>query len=513
MTRVALGQETPQEGQKAAPPATPQDRDTLDRIERLERELQELKARQLSGQTEVPTAISLDNPPSTGDVDFRITFTDGFHVKSSDGNFDLHIGGRVEEVYREIFDRPILPAATGAQAKLQPNTFYFHELFLSMDGTIYKDFGFKINGDFAPQGVNATNPTAVGAAGGAPTGGVTGSIAEQAWLEWKHYDWLHIQFGQFKSPNEAESIESPLFQEVVNRSPMSRFVQNWETGMQIYGSVLESLFTYNVALMNGRGHLANAGRSLVDDNDGKEVDWRLTVAPFVQDADSIWLRGLRVGWWGSYAREGQGTPRTGSQPQGFPPAVGFQSTDFGVSYLEFGGAAPFVFHGARSREGAELTYVAGPFEIRGEVMERRDEFFITGTGADRFLGMKGYYGQVSCILTGEDKIPDTRIVPRHPLDPLNGDWGALELAARFGGVTIDRAALNEMFAPANPIAANSNRMTSLAAGFNWWFTKNTKLAFDYVTEHYYDGILFAATGPNVDRKHLNGFLAQIQLDF
>jgi phosphate-selective porin OprO/OprP len=506
MARIALGQDTPADPKKAVPP-TQGDKETLERIDRLERELQELKARQAAVETPGPTTISLDAQPPPGDVDFHITFTDGFHVKSSDGNFDLHIGGRVEEVYREILDRPILGGAAGASgpaAKVQPNTFYFHELFLSMDGTIYKDWGFKIIGDFAPQGANATNPTVA-------TGAISGTIAEQAWLEWKHFDWIHVQFGQFKSPNEAESIESPLFQEVVNRSPMSRFVQNWETGMQIYGSFLESLFTYNVALMNGRGHLANGGRSLVDDNDGKEVDWRLTAAPFVQDADSYWLRGLRVGWWGSYAREGQGSPRNGSLTQGFPPGAGFQSTDFGVSYLEFPGG--FVFHGVRTREGAELTYVVGPFEMRGEVMERRDEFFVTATAADRFLGMRGYYGQVSCILTGEDKIPDTRIVPKRPLDPLNGGWGAVELAARFGGVTIDRAALNEIFAPANPTTANSNRMTSLATGVNWWFTKNTRFAFDYVTEHYYDGILFAATGPNVDRKHLNGFLAQVQLDF
>jgi phosphate-selective porin len=146
-------------------------------------------------------------------------------------------------------------------------------------------------------------------------------------------------------------------------------------------------------------------------------------------------------------------------------------------------------------------------------MERRDEFVITSgpfNGEDRMLGMRGYYGQVSYILTGEEKIPDARIVPLHPFDPASGHWGAIELAARLGGVSFERARLNDMFAPSTASAlGNSNRMDALAAGFNWWFTPNTKFALDYVAEHYYDSVTLGVES----RKHLNGFLAQAQIDF
>ncbi|HLY10958.1 MAG TPA: porin, partial [Planctomycetota bacterium] len=443
MGRVALGGDDGAD-EKKTPPAPPGDRETSERIDRLEKELQSLKAEQATRNAGLPPALGVPQQalPAArpGDSDLTASFTDGFHIKSGDGNFDLHVGGRVEEDFRGIFDRPV-DGPTGPAAKVQPDTFFFHELFLSVDGTIYKDWGFKLNGDFSPQGANATNPL-VG------TGAISAAIPEQAWVEWKHFDEFRLQFGQFKSPNEAESIESPLFQEVVNRSPMSRFVENWELGMQAYGSIWESLFTYQVALMNGRGHLANGGKGLVDDNDGKEVDARMTAAPWVGDKQSF-LKGLRVGVWGSYAHEGEGSPRTGQQPQGFPPGVGFQSTDLSVSYLEFGGAGGFVFHGVRLREGAELTYAVGPFEFRGEVMQRRDEFFMTAgpfNGADRMLGMHGYYGQVSYILTGEEKIPDARITPAHPLDLSKGDWGAMELAFRYGGVSFAQATLDEMFA-------------------------------------------------------------------
>lgn len=512
VSRVALGATEDGDEKKPTPPGDAES-SSSERIDRLEKEIQALKAAEVARQSGVPAAMSLNSTPpqaaNASGADWGVSFTDGFHLRSSDGAFDLHIGGRVELNYREIFDRPIVSIAGPAfnAGRIWPNTYYFHEVFIAVDGTIWKDWGFKVDGDFSPQGANGNIPS---------PSGVSGAIPEQAWLEYKRFNEFRLQFGQFKSPNEAESIESPLFQELVNRSPMSRFVENWEVGIMAYGSIMESLFTYQIALMDGRGALANSGRSLVDDNDGKELDARFTLAPFVGDKESF-LKGLRVGVWGSDAREGQGSPlasaaHPGTNVIGFPPpTVGFQSTDLFVSYMVFGNSLA-AFHGARVREGAELTYAVGPFEFRGEVMQRRDQFFMTGgTSVLDYgtLGMKGYYGQVSYIVTGEDKIPDARISPAHPFDPANGGWGALELAARFGGVSFDQAKLNEMFNGNANFAGNTNRITSLAAGFNWWFTKNTKLAFDYIAEHYYDSLFLGLE----QRKHLNGFLAQAQIDF
>jgi len=67
-----------------------------------------------------------------------------------------------------------------------------------------------------------------------------------------------------------------------------------------------------------------------------------------------------------------------------------------------------------------------------------------------------------------------------------------------------------MFAPSTPaLSGSTNRITSLATGFNWWFTRNTKLAVDYIAEHYFDSVTLGAES----RKHLNGILAQVQIDF
>ena len=475
--------------------------DTASQVETLSAELKAPKS-------ETPI-MSLEGNPNA-QAAFTVSFTDGFHLKSGD-DFDIHIGGRVEVDFRDVLDRPISLAQTGAGAKDLPNTFFFHELFLSLDGTLYKDWGFKLNGDFSPQGANSTTPA-----------GQSATIPENAWLEWKHFKEFRVMFGQFKSPNEAETLESPLFNEFVQRSIMSRFVENFDLGIQIYGDIADSMFTYQIAYQDGRDITANSGRGLLDDNDGKEWGARFTFAPFAPDKSSP-LKNLRVGIWGSYGREGQGGARGGVEQFG---GNGFQSTEFGISYLEFTqttGAAPGVIHylllGRRVREGGELTYAMGPFEIRGELMQRRDQFLITSAanaGEDHFLATRAYYGQITYIVTGEEKIVDSRITPNHNFDPSAGGWGAVELGVRYAGVAVDRQRLNDLNPAGNIIAAgNSNHVSSFTVGANWWLTKNVRWAFDWVHEHYAEGVTFADSSPTgtTHRSNMGGFLTQVQIDF
>ncbi|HXX94920.1 MAG TPA: porin, partial [Planctomycetota bacterium] len=436
----------------------------------------------------------------------RATFTDGFHLKSGD-DFDLHVGGRIEMDYRGIFDRPIDTAETGAPAKVLPDTFFLRELFLTLDGTIYQDFGFKLNMDFSPQGANSTT---------GPAG--TAAIPENAWLEWKHFEFFRIQAGQFKSPNEVETLESPLFTEFISRSLTSRFVENQDMGVQIYGSLADSLFTYQIAYQDGRDITANSGRALNDDNDGKEWGARFTLAPFVTQADSP-LSGLRVGVWGSYGREGNGGRQGGLETYS---ANGFQTTEFGISFVEFTNAN-YLLIGRRVREGAELTYTVGPFEVRGEWLQRRDEYQTTATAVapfvDRVLPIHSYYLQATCIVTGETKIADARVTPKQNFEPWNGGWGALELGVRWAAVGVKRDRADDLVGGGDIIAAgNSTHVGALTIGENWWFTKNVKWAFNWIHEQFDEGVTFVdarTSNPagTIRRHNMGGFLSQFQIDF
>jgi phosphate-selective porin len=312
-------------------------------------------------------------------------------------------------------------------------------------------------------------------------------------------------FGSFKAPVSMEITDSPRFAEFVQRSPIARFMPNIDTGIKSYGSFWDTALTYELAVTNGRSHLANQGRDNLDDNDGKEFSARLTTAPFVQDKESP-LKGLRVGVYGSFAHEGQGNPVTGIQPAGWPGGVA--TNELGVTYLAAGAfPAGFHFHGDRYRVGGELTYAVGPFMMRGEVSERHDEVFTAG-GKNNLLATAGYYGEVVYVLTGEDRIPNARLVPRTPFSLADGGFGAVEIAARVGTAAMDRKVLVD---DGVNMAGNSNRARSMTLGFNWWPVQNVKFSLDYIGEYYGSDGTLLSTGQQ--RSHSNGMLARFQVDF
>lgn len=470
---------------KKTPAPAPGNIDEGDRIRKLEIEIEKLKAEHVR-ESELPTTMTLgsqDKAAPKSEVDFKASFTDGFHIKSTDGNFDLHIGGRWEEEYRYTFNRSV--TAPAASTRTSVNSFFAREAFISVDGTVFKNWGFKLNGDFSQQQTNAP----------------TGAIIEEAYVEWKELKEFRILFGSFKQPVSMEVTDSPRFSELIQRSPMARFMPSFDTGIKVYGAFLDSTFTYELAVTNGRSHLQNQGRDNLDDNDGKEYAARVTTAPFVTDKDSF-LRYLRIGAYATYAHEGQAGIGTTTLPGGIA------TNELGVTYLTGAGFGPMVFRGARYRVGAELTYAYGPFMIRGEVAERHDEIF-TAT-KNNLLAIPGYYGTVSFVLTGEDRIPNARIVPKNPFSLADGGWGALEIAGRIGAVSLNRKTIIDDGGIVGPGTGNSNRAQSYTFGLNWWPVQNVKMSLDYIGENYFNDIAQSATHSG---SHAHGMLAHFQVDF
>jgi len=239
----------------------------------------------------------------------------------------------------------------------------------------------------------------------------------------------------------------------------------------------------------------------VDDNDGKEYMGRISVQPFAGEKDSF-LQGLRFGIYGSYSHIGQDG---NINPTGWPGNIA--TNELAVTYLIFPAAPAFRFAGDRYRVGGELTYYHGPFSLRGELMERTDEFSINATGQHGLLRTIGYHATAAVVLTGENKVPNTRLTPLHPLNFSEGTWGAFELIARYAGASLSHAELTDM---AVDFTQNSNRVRSLTLGFNWWPSQNTRFSVDYISESYFQGVQLSAAHHG---SHLNGVLARFQVDF
>ena len=67
-------------------------------------------------------------------------------------SFDMHLGGRVILHYRDVFGLPHSfvngPGTPPAFfARTQPDTLYLNSAYLIMEGTIYKDWGYRVTSE------------------------------------------------------------------------------------------------------------------------------------------------------------------------------------------------------------------------------------------------------------------------------------------------------------------------------------------------------------------------------
>lgn len=398
-----------------------------------------------------------------------LTFRDGLRWRGRDDAFDVHLGGRFEEQYRHVFSRP-------DASRTSPDTFYVREAFLQADGTLYREFGFRVNGDFTSS-----------------AGGPVANL-EEAYLEWKRWDGFALRFGQFKSPNSQEILTSTLFTDCIERSILSRFVPDIELGIQAAGQVGNGILGYQVAVINGRSQPSGPGRSTNDSNDEKDLLVRLTTMPFIGDPELL-IRQLRLGVYGSIGDVDEE-----------PMATQFDVTSrgLGVTFLD---STAGLLNGRRWRAGAELSYVIGPASFRGEALLRRDAINDAADAIEEKLTTRAWYGQVTVILFGAEKVTEARLTPARPFDPLEGQWGALEVVFRAAG---GRVGGTEYGAVGNSLAGQSNSLLEYTAGFNWYPVKNVRLSVNGILEDYRDRIDF---GNGVLRSSLSGLLFRFQVDF
>lgn len=119
--------------------------------------------------------------------------------------------------------------------------------------------------------------------------------------------------------------------------------------------------------------------------------------------------------------------------------------------------------------GLEAAAIYGPFSAQAE-------YFIAdvNTNSGPSPQFDGGYGQVAWVVTGESRKYKTasgligRPKPDKPFDPSKGDWGALELAARYS--TLDLS--DETFI--------GGELDTIALGANWYPNKYLRFSGNYI---------------------------------
>ena len=426
------------------------------RLEQLEQEIRLLKRqRELDQEANAAAAEQAKKAP------VMIAGKDGFGLKSADGSFQLKLKGVAQVDSRWFLDD---------DAKNGTDQFLIRRARPILEGTLYKDFDFRLMPDFG--------------------GGTV--VLYDAYGEWKHWAWLKLRVGKFKSPVGLEQLQEDVNILFTERSLVTDLVPNRDVGVQLSGDLFDGIVTYAGGIFNG---IPDGSNGDLDNNDSKDFEGRLFVEPF-KKADIEPLRGLGVGAAATTGNEG-GSFATPNLPS-FKTAG--QNTFFkyttGASL-----ATTSIANGNHLRVSPQGYYYWGPVGLLGEYAWSEQE--VQNGAAKDYLRNNAWEVLGSVMLTGE-RASFKGVAPRKPFDLTKGTWGAWQLVGRYSVLRVDPDAFPR-FASINSSAQEAR---DWGIGLNWYLNQNVKLMLDYDQTHFDGG---AAGGK--DRESEQVIFTRAQLAF
>lgn len=391
----------------------------------------------------------------TYDASKMLTFS------TPDGNFTAKIGGRLYTVYRHIFD----DGQNGTNGK---DTFAIDTARFQLDGTFFKDFYYRIEGEAKSGESGGGTATNSGAAVNVPGAFRTKDV----YMGWQGLgDWLSIQMGQFKQPMSQEETESSRFIDFAERSILNRLIPGHVQGVMLKGALFDKVVEWYVGFNNGPTY-RDGDRGTVDSNDEKGEFLRIFVTP-LKNTDMALFKSLRLGI--------DASDHKTDNPSS--PINNISSGDLNLgNILTFAAPAGAVLEGHITRLDLNFNWNYGPASLRAEYFRQRAQLEGPATVRDGFV-ITGWYIQASYLLTGEEKPLENRVKPKNNFDPLAGGWGAWELAARVAVVDAHDAVHAGIAAPKsgalNPPTGSNHKTVEYTLGVNWWMTPNVRLMIDW----------------------------------
>jgi phosphate-selective porin OprO and OprP len=425
----------------AAPPASSIDQ----KIEQLDQEIQALKRQreldqqQAQEQADQAAKKALQTPVVTAGED-------GFALKSADDNFVLRLRGYAQADGRFYLDN---------KANYGTDTFLMRRVRPILEGTVYRDFDFRIMPDFG-NGASST------------------TILQDAWVEWHYWPWLKIRAGKYKPPVGLEQLQQDIWTSFAERGLPSDLIPQRDVGVQVSGDLFGGVVTYAGGVFNG---VVDNGIADLATWDAKDGDGRIFVQPF-KTTDIDPLKGLGFGVGGTIG-DRQPSSTTTNLPTYKTPGqdVFFTYNDKGV--------AP---DGLEYRGTPQGYYYWGPVGLLSEYA-LAEEQMRNGT-LRKYVCNTAWQVEGSFVLTGENASYNG-VIPRHPFDPKARGLGAFEVVGRYGELDVDHDAFN-----VNPSAAGTRfavptqeaqQASEWGLGLNWYLNKDIKFVLDYDQTHFEGG--------------------------
>jgi phosphate-selective porin OprO/OprP len=383
---------------------------------------------------------------------------DGFSIKSADGKYSLRFRGYIQSDGRFFPTSETVPTVDNLLIRRARPIF---------EAAVGWYFEFRLMPDF---------------------GGSSPTIFDAYW-DGKFAPEFVVRAGKFKPPVGLERLQSATDIGFAERGLPTNLVPSRDIGLQFSGDISEGLFAYQIGVFNGVPDLANGGDDL---SDAKDFAARVFIQPFKSGS----FRPLGLGVAASTGFE-RGSAATPGLPSYRTPG---QQTLFRYNSSATTPANNVYADGKRTRLSPQGYYYTGSLGLLGEYVVSRNE--VTRAGATAELEHTAWQAVGSFFLTGE-KASFRSPAPKKPFDLKEGGFGAFELVARYGELSLDEAS----FPVYATLASSAQSAKAWGVGVNWHFTRAVKVGVDYERTTFTGG---AATG---DRPAENAVIGRFQTSF
>ena len=375
---------------------------------------------------------------------------DGFVLQNESGDFRLQLRGYVH------FDGRFFGGDEGA---LAVDNFLLRRVRPILQGSLGRYFDFSVMPDFG--------------------GGAT--VLQDAYLDFKPSSKLKVRLGKYKAPVGLERLQSATAIHFVERAFPTALVPNRDVGVMLHGDLAGGVLSYGAGYFDG----APDGGSVDSDlNDSKDFAGRLFVSPWKRGKSA--LKDLGFGIAGTTGKQTGPLPayRSGGQ----------------ISVITV--VAGVTADGNRTRYTPQLAFYSGRFGLLAEYAASSSR--VKKADGSRYdLDASAWQTTAVVVLTG-DKASFAGLRPGKPFDPSKGQWGAVELAARFHKLELDGSAVDDGLVDPT---RSAREMSAWGVGLNWALTRNVKQMADFEHVSFKGG---AAAG---DRESENVFFVRTQLSF
>ncbi|MSR16634.1 MAG: hypothetical protein EXR89_02380 [Methylococcaceae bacterium] len=382
----------------------------------------------------------------------------GFKMSSADKKNQVRIHGAVQADNRTFVNGQVSPLDTVS------DSFALKQARVWLEGYVFKDIFFKIMPDFA----------------------ANGNVLPDAYIDYAYHPFASLLVGKFKSPLSLERLQGDSDGTFLERAFPTYLASNRDVGVQVHGGLnftghhaekvagpidTKNQLTYQFGVFNGSGDDGSPNNDAPDVNNNKEFAGRLFAHPF-QYSGYSWVEGFGIGVAGSYSHaKGTQTIKNQATPIGRNTYLNYTKVLAGASAPIANGDSyrfypqAYWYSGAF---GAMAEYVVSTQDLSGQITENKKVVSKNIKQSNTAWQILGSY-----MLTGEDNNFGV-IKPITPFSPLEGKWGAWQLAARYSQIDVDSDTF--VFVDTSK-SANSARAWTIGA--NWYLNSNALIRADF----------------------------------